>query len=319
VTATSPERPSAPTPTPALPLEGVSALTRAGVLLISVGMILCVAVADALTGTEVHFTLLYLAPIAFGTWLAGLGTGVSLSVTAAILSISADLWAREGTPSATAVVAWNLVVQLGVYLAVVLLLSGFRSRLEGEQLLARTDALTGVANRRAFFEAIDLELERARRHGRPLTLAYVDADDFKYVNDALGHAEGDALLVTVAQTLRGSTRAVDAVARLGGDEFAVLLPETDGETARTLLLRLRATLGEAMERHGWRVGFSIGAATFLEPPASADQVMVRADELMYEAKRTAKGSMKLAVVGGPPPAAGPEPAVTPSPGAYGGA
>jgi len=319
VTATQPDRAASPTPLPAHHLEGGGVLTRVGVLFISLGMILCVAVGDALTGTEVHFTLLYLAPIAFGTWLAGLGAGVSLSVSAAILSISADLWAREGTPSAPAVVAWNLLVQVGVYLAVVLLLSGFRSRLEGEQLLARTDALTGVANRRAFFEAVELELERARRHGRPLTLAYVDADDFKYVNDALGHAEGDALLVTVAQTLRGSTRAVDAVARLGGDEFALLLPETDGETARTLLLRLRATLAEAMDRHGWKVGFSVGAATFLEPPASADLVMVRADELMYEAKRTAKGSMKLAVVGGPPPAPEPEPAVTPSPGSYGGA
>jgi diguanylate cyclase (GGDEF)-like protein len=163
-----------------------------------------------------------------------------------------------------------------------------------------------------------MELERARRHGRPLTLAFIDADDFKYVNDALGHAEGDALLITVAQTLRGSTRAVDAVARLGGDEFALLLPETDGDTARTLLHRLRATLGEAMERHGWRVGFSVGAATFVEPPASADLLMARADELMYEAKKTAKGSMRLAVVGGPPPTE-PEPAVTPSPGSYGGA
>jgi diguanylate cyclase (GGDEF)-like protein len=317
VIAPPPDRASAPTPTPAHALEGPGALTRAGVLLISLGMILCVGVGDALTGTEVHFTLIYLAPIAFGTWLAGLGSGVSLSVTAAILSITADLWAREGTPPATAVVAWNLLVQLGVYLAVVLLLSGFRARLEGEQLLARTDALTGVANRRAFFEAAELELERARRHGRPLTLVFIDADDFKYVNDALGHAEGDALLLTVAQTLRGSTRAVDAVARLGGDEFAVLLPDTDGDTA--LVARLRATLGDAMERHGWRVGFSVGAATFVEPPASADLLMARADELMYEAKRAGKGSMRLAVVGGAAAAPAPDPAVTPSPGSYGGA
>ncbi len=318
----APAPPADPAAAPGARGEGggmaVGVLTRAGVLAISFGMILCVALGDAITGTEVHFTLLYLAPIAFGTWLAGLGTGVALSISAAILSITADLWARQGAPPASAVVAWNLLVQVGVYLAVVLLLSGFRARLEGEQLLARTDALTGVANRRAFFEAAELELERCRRHARAITLAYVDADDFKYVNDALGHAEGDQLLVTVAQTLRGSTRAVDAVARLGGDEFALLLPETDGETARLLLMRLRATLGEAMERHGWKVGFSVGGATFLDPPASIDQMMARADELMYEAKRTAKGSMCLAVVGGPP-APEPQPAHTPSPGPYGGA
>jgi diguanylate cyclase (GGDEF)-like protein len=210
------------------------------------------------------------------------------------------------------------VVQLGVYLAQVLLLAGFRARLEGEQQLARTDALTQVANRRAFIEAAELELERARRSSRPLTLAYVDCDDFKHINDTLGHAEGDALLVVVAQTLRGSTRAVDAVARLGGDEFGLLLPETDGPTAQALLTRLRDTLLQAMADHAWPVGFSCGAATFAVPAASVDQMMARADELMYEAKRSAKGSMRLAVVGAPVPREA-IPAHTPSPGPYGGA
>jgi diguanylate cyclase (GGDEF)-like protein len=172
-----------------------------------------------------------------------------------------------------------------------------------------------VANRRAFIEAAELELERARRSGRPLTLAFVDCDDFKSVNDELGHAEGDALLMVAAQTLRGSTRAVDAVARLGGDEFGLLLPETDGPTAQALLGRVRATLLSAMLRHHWRVGFSMGAATFITPPDSVDQMLARADELMYQAKRTAKGTARFDVVGGAPPA----PVMTPGPGPYGGA
>jgi diguanylate cyclase (GGDEF)-like protein len=279
--------------------------------------ILCLAVGDVLTGTEASFTLLYLAPIAFATWFVGLNAGIGLSATAAVASTLADLLARKGAPVPSAIMAWNLVIQLGVYLALVLLLSGFRSRLEGEQLLARTDTLTQVANRRAFIEAAELELERARRTGRPLTLAYVDCDGFKYVNDELGHAVGDALLVTAAQTLRSSTRAVDAVARLGGDEFGLLLPETDGPTAQALLSRLRATLLAAMQRNGWKVGFSMGAATWATPAGSVDQMLARADELMYEAKRTSKGSARFEVVGGPPP----EPLLTPGPGQgpYGGA
>lgn len=308
--------PTAPPPPTARPdPAALGPLSRAGVLSLASLAILCLAVGDVLTGTEASFTLLYLAPIAFATWLVGLGAGVSLSAVAAVSSTAADVLARQGAPMATAIMAWNLVIQLGVYLALVLLLSGFRARLEGEQLLARTDALTQVANRRAFIEAAELELERARRTGRPLTLAYVDCDDFKYVNDELGHAQGDALLVVAAQTLRGSTRAVDAVARLGGDEFGLLLPETDPATAQALLGRLRATLLAAMKRHGWRVGFSIGAATFVAPAASVDQMMAVADELMYQAKRTAKGSARFDVVGGPPPA----PALTPGPGPYGGA
>lgn len=308
--------PTAPPPPTARPdPAALGPLSRAGVLSLASLAILCLAVGDVLTGTEASFTLLYLAPIAFATWLVGLGAGVSLSAVAAVSSTAADVLARQGAPMAPAIMAWNLVIQLGVYLALVLLLSGFRARLEGEQLLARTDALTQVANRRAFIEAAELELERARRTGRPLTLAYVDCDDFKYVNDELGHAQGDALLVVAAQTLRGSTRAVDAVARLGGDEFGLLLPETDPATAQALLGRLRATLLAAMKRHGWRVGFSIGAATFVAPAASVDQMMAVADELMYQAKRTAKGSARFDVVGGPPPA----PALTPGPGPYGGA
>jgi diguanylate cyclase (GGDEF)-like protein len=297
---------------------GLGPLSRAGVTAIAFLVILCLALGDLLTGTDVSFTLLYLAPIAFGTWFVGLEAGVALSMVAAIASVTSDLYAREGPPLPSAVMAWNLVVQLGVYLAQVLLLAGFRARLEGEQQLARTDALTQVANRRAFIEAAELELERARRSGRPLTLAYVDCDDFKQINDTLGHAEGDALLVTVGQTLRGSTRAVDAVARLGGDEFGLLLPETDGPTAQALLLRLRDTLQQAMDDHHWPVGFSCGAATFATPAASVDEMMARADELMYQAKRSAKGSMRLAVVGEVAPLP-PEPAHTPTPGPYGGA
>jgi diguanylate cyclase (GGDEF)-like protein len=275
---------------------GLGPFSRAGALALALLVVGCVAVGDALTGPYVSFTLLYLAPIAFGTWFLSLGAGVTVSVVAAVAAVTADLYGRHGTMP-TAVLAWNLVVQLGVFLALTLVLEGLRGRLEGEQLLARTDALTQMANRRAFFEAATLELERMRRHGRPMTLAYVDLDDFKFVNDHLGHAAGDALLVLVASTLRGATRAVDSVARLGGDEFGLLLPETDGPTAEALLGRLHATLRQAAARRPWDVGFSVGAATFLSPPASADQMMARADELMYEAKRNAKGSVRHAVFG----------------------
>jgi len=307
----SPPPPPAPRPDPA----DLGPLSHAAAVLLSVLAVLCLAVGDVLTGTEASFTLLYLAPIAFLTWFVGLNGGVALSILAAVASTTADLVARQGQPPHSAIIAWNLVIQLGTYLALVLLLSGFRTRLEDEQFLARTDGLTQVANRRAFIEAAELELERSRRTGRPLTLAYVDCDDFKLVNDRLGHAVGDELLVTVARTLRGSTRAIDAVARLGGDEFGLLLPETDGPTAQALLSRLNGTLLAAMQRRGWRVGFSTGAATWVTPAGSVDQMMARADELMYEAKRSAKGTARFDVVGAPPEA----PLLTPGPGPYTGA
>ena len=290
-----------PSPTPVAAPSDAGELSRAGVLLISTGLILCIGVGDVLTGPDVNFTLLYLAPIAFGAWLGSTRWGLALSVLASLVSSAADLYARHGTPLPGGVQAWNLMVQLGVFVALVLLLTGLRDRLEVEQQMARTDPLTGLPNRRAFGEAATLELERARRTGRPLSFAYLDCDGFKFVNDSLGHREGDALLVVVAQTLRASTRAVDAAARLGGDEFGLLMHETDAVAALALTGRVRTNLLAAVERRGWNVGFSVGVATFVEAPEHYDVLLARGDELMYEAKRTARGSIRAATFGTRPP------------------
>jgi diguanylate cyclase (GGDEF)-like protein len=276
-------------------------LSPAARVVAALGVILCVGFADYVTGTETSVILFYLAPIAFGTWYVGVRPGVLLAIFAALVTMAADglhrLGAGEGD-FAMGLLAWNGLVQLGTSMALVTMLSALRARLEAYELLARTDALTGIPNRRAFFEAATLELERTRRTGRPVTLAYVDCDDFKDVNDARGHAEGDALLAEVARTIRATSRAVDAVARLGGDEFGLLLPETDAAEAEAMLARLRATLLAAMAKGGWEVGFSIGVATFLTPPSSIDEMMARADALMYAAKREDKGSIRHTVFEG---------------------
>lgn len=261
-------------------------------------MVLCAGAADYLTGVGVHMILLYLVPVGYGTWFGSVRIGLSLGALAATASTVADLLVPMEDLSPAKHV-WNGLMELGAALALVILLGAFRNRLEWQETLARTDALTHIPNRRAFIEAASVELERARRHRRPLTVAYFDCDDFKDVNDRLGHAEGDALLVTVAHTLRAATRSVDAVARLGGDEFALILPEADAAMAGAILTRLRSALLAAMDRHaGWEVGFSIGAAVFLQAPVNVDDVMARADELMYAAKREAKGSLRLGVFGG---------------------
>lgn len=291
--ATAPEAPRRARPAE---LQGEVAawfrgLSRGAATAIALGLVLVVGIGDLLTGSA-NFTLLYLAPVAFGTWLVGLRTGIALSAISAAVSFVTDLQLALGP----AVLVWNLLVQLGVFLALSLLLDLLRSRLLFEQQAARTDPLTGIANRRDFLESAELELERTRRHLRPLTVAYLDLDDFKGVNDRFGHEAGDAVLVTVATTLRGATRAVDAVARLGGDEFGLLLPETDGPTAETLARRLQSTLAEAIQQRGWAVTFSLGVATFHRAPRSVDEMINRADALMYQAKRAGRGGVRFEVV-----------------------
>ncbi len=107
---------------------------------------------------------------------------------------------------------------------VVVILSTLKGVLEREKIFARKDFLTGIANRQAFFEFAGIEINRCRRHEYPLTVAYIDCDNFKAINDYFGHQTGDNLLMSVADILQKIIRATDIVARLGGDEFAVLLP-----------------------------------------------------------------------------------------------
>jgi diguanylate cyclase (GGDEF)-like protein len=265
-------------------------------LAMALSLMVCVAVADGLTGVDVSFTLLYLGPIGLATWFISLRAGIVLSTLSALVSSAVNLDTRPH-PLPLGVVAWNLAVQLGVFLALSLLFGALKGRLEAEQQLARTDPLTHVPNRRAFVEQAGVELERARRTGRPITVAYLDCDDFKVINDRLGHAQGDLLLAAVASTLRSGTRAVDTVARLGGDEFGLLWVDTDGPTAEALTTRLRTALQATMAGYGWIVTFSIGAVTFLTPPVSVDDMLGHADQLMYEAKRSGKDAARFQVIG----------------------
>lgn len=279
----------------------VAALTPAEWLVSAFGMVLCVGAVDYITRTDLNLILFYLAPIGFGTWFSTLRGGVCLAVLSSLVSTGADIafrLQRESTGLDYAVVVWNGFMLLGTAFALVITLGALKNRLEAQEQLARTDALTRISNRRAFFEAASHELERVRRHGRPLTVAYADIDDFKLVNDRAGHAAGDALLVAVAHALRGATRAVDTVARLGGDEFGIILPETDSVTAEAILSRLRAQLLAVTEEGRWEVGFSIGAAVFLVPPRNVDELTARADELMYTVKRGAKGTIRIGVFEG---------------------
>lgn len=161
---------------------------------------------------------------------------------------------------------------------------------------AHTDALTGVSNRRALEEYLEDEIERSRRYGHPLTLALVDIDHFKKINDTLGHATGDATLIRVAQILRENCRSGDRVARYGGEEFALIFPETDLPTAISLCERLREIIASAnwSEVHSSlsSVTASIGVSPFLDEHTNgftaSDALLIVADMHLYEAKRNGR-------------------------------
>ena len=192
--------------------------------------------------------------------------------------------------SSPAIAYWNATVRLGYFLSVAFLATLLREERDMHKLEARVDTLTGLPNRRAFLEAAEAESRRSRRRKYALTLAYIDLDNFKAVNDQQGHGAGDDLLRVVGESLKASARESDAVARLGGDEFAILLPETDIDGAKIFLDNLRARLLKSMQTNRWPVTFSIGSITFSRS-VSVQEMIRRADELMYEVKQGSKNAI----------------------------
>lgn len=156
---------------------------------------------------------------------------------------------------------------------------------------ATTDTLTGLHNRRAFFDIAEAEIARARRYGNAVSLIAVDVDRLKWINDSYGHIAGDAALQRFAESCRRLVREIDAVARLSGGEFAILLPETPLAGAACLAERIRAAVHDlALIANGQRFEFtvSLGLATYRAHGDSLQALLSRADRALQQAKRTGR-------------------------------
>jgi len=258
---------------------------------VAVVLLALIALIDRFTGSYLGLSIFYLIPILLVTMTAGKWAGVAFSLISAATWLMADL-EKGKSDFDLAIHYWNAGIRFGFFIIVVHLLSALRR--EREQ--SRQDSLTGVANRQAFVESAEREIKRSRRYGHPLTLAFVDCDDFKAVNDSLGHLTGDRLLALTARSLCRGLRTTDMVARLGGDEFAILLPYLRADSARAALTRIRSLVAEAGRAGPAAVTFSIGAITFDQPPESVDEMLRQADDLMYRAKEAGKNRIVHEVV-----------------------
>jgi diguanylate cyclase (GGDEF)-like protein len=258
-------------------------------LLLSVagfGLVAVIGFLDYLTGPELSFAIFYLVPIALGAWWGGFAQGILLSMACAFSWQIVEI--AEGSTIPPIIQLWNGTARFGVFVITSSLLSRLRVSLFLEKKLARSDPLTGAANGRTFYETVSQTVERLLRTEQPLTLAYVDLDNFKWLNDKLGHSAGDEALCDLVRTIHHNIRATDLLARLGGDEFALLLPECSELDARGILERIQERFGQEMVRKKWPVTMSIGAMTFPNPVRDVDAMVHRVDELMYQAKKAGK-------------------------------
>jgi diguanylate cyclase (GGDEF)-like protein len=259
-------------------------------------IVVLVGVIDHITGPELFVSIFYLLPIFLVTWFTERWMGVTISIVSAITWLITDFTAGHAY-SYPAIPYWNMIVRLGTFLIMTLILSALKKALEHEKELARTDPLTGVANRRYFITLADMEINRARRYKHSFTVVYIDLDNFKTVNDHFGHSTGDALLRSVAHTIRNNIRATDIVGRLGGDEFAILLPETGPEPAEVITHKVQKVNLDVMQKNEWPVTFSIGVVTFVSPPSTVDEMLKISDGVMYAAKKTNKNAIKYEIFG----------------------
>jgi diguanylate cyclase (GGDEF)-like protein len=196
-------------------------------------------------------------------------------------------------------IIWIIISRPTTTMLAAHMVSQLRMSLDQERANARVDPLTGVNNRFAFEEKADRAVRRAKTRRQPLTVAFIDCDNFKEVNDSFGHEVGDELLKVIGQTLQKSVRPTDLVARIGGDEFAVIFNNASGSTPHVAVRRLKQVLNEELHQHGFDVTLSIGVATFNSVKGGLKDLIRVADRLQYSAKKTGKNAIIYGVVEDP--------------------
>ena len=259
-------------------------------LLVALSFLLIGAIGylDFITGYDLSLSLFYLAPVSILAWYDTQPSAyLAASLSGLVWLVANSLSVAPGrlTPS---LAIWNTAIRLGFFVIVTRLLTSLRASHETQRDLARTDSLAGVFNGRTFRELVQIELLRAQRMGYPLSLIYMDLDNFKALNDRRGHADGDALLQAIGQGLSGNLRGTDVVGRLGGDESAILLPNTDEEQAALVASKLHALTNASTKAIDPQISLSMGVVTSLSRAPEVEALISAADGLMYEAKKSGK-------------------------------
>jgi diguanylate cyclase (GGDEF)-like protein len=254
-------------------------------------LILGIGITDYLISIELSLSIFYLVPIVLVTWFINGKNGFWFSGISAIAWLMGYL--HTSYYQYFWLPYWNTFVRFGFFTIITHLLNKLKNTYEEEKKLARLDMLTGTVNYRYFLEILEAERQRFQRYHHSFSLAYIDVDNFKQVNDRLGHQAGNDLLCLITQTIIKDLRGSDTLARLGGDEFAILFPETDLEDSQKVVHRIYANLMGKIKNTPYSVSFSIGVITFVDLPYSIDHIINQADQLMYEVKHSGKNNIKF--------------------------
>lgn len=239
-------------------------------------------------GEQVLIEPLFIFPVVLASWYGSKKSGICITILSEFLLLSIK-YSKTGF-ELIEIITYGLPFLIA-FSALAILITNFRNVHRVESNAADTDHLTGIKNLRGFYIELAKELQRSSRYKHTFSLAYLDIDNFKLINDSHGHSEGDKLLVEVAKCLTESLRSTDIVARVGGDEFVCLLTETDDQDAKNVFSITRDLLRLRMSDEQWPVSFSVGFVTFKSAPASIKEVLEIADSLMYTVKNADKNDI----------------------------
>jgi diguanylate cyclase (GGDEF)-like protein len=246
---------------------------------------------DLSTAPFVSLVLFYALCIGICAWYSGLRWA---TICGALSTIG---WLGDVATGASPLplALWNALLRAVTIVVFLYLVVRLRASLAQAEYLAQHDPLTGALNARALHAQLRLHQQRALHNGQPLSLAYLDLDDFKQINDRHGHTIGDRVLVTLVSALQSEFRTGECVVRMGGDEFALLLPNVTATQAPERMERLRSAVAASLQHHDWPITLSVGVVTFLTAPVCVDDMLREADQLMYVVKQAGKNAAHFAV------------------------
>jgi len=261
------------------------------IILLAVSLMALDEYLDLIGGPDLNISFFHLVPLGIVVWYAGFAPGAIYSLFCTAFIFWVDFHLDKG--AFTRAYYYDAFANLVFFTVFALVLDRLNHRLTQVTEMAEKDGLTRLLNAGAFTQRANRDLQNPTGGTRSVTVAYIDVDDFKLINDRQGHAVGDDVLKTVGAVMNECFRDRDLCARVGGDEFAVFLPGLSREEAGPRLHDFQERLGRKMVAGGWKATFSIGAVTFTHPLAEIEPALRLADRAMYEVKSVGKNRLSL--------------------------
>lgn len=250
-----------------------------------------ISIVDWQTGRHVILSPLYLVFVFYFSFSTPYRFGVAMLCLGLTVRAAINLCEQSSSTDDDYASLVNIVIIDISWCLMFFVTRALRGFAEDAQKAAHNDALTQLLTRRYINDLMPLLLEDLRRQNRSFSIASIDCDNFKAVNDTWGHAAGDAVLKTIAQVMLASLRTTDLCVRLGGDEFIIIFLGTTQEHVSHIIERCISALNKAMQEKEWPVTFSVGVVNFTTIPEHIDDAIRMADEVMYKTKKIGKNGI----------------------------